>query len=278
MNILSPEKRKAVIATIVEGVGIRATKRLTGVSPPTILKIHREMGAACAKLHDKLVRGLKPGRIECDEVWAFVHCKQKRVARAKAAPPGAGDVWTWTAIDADTKLMISYLIGTRTPNDAAAFMLDVAGRITNLTQLTTDGLTMYPQAVYDAFGTAVDYAQLIKVYREDRQTEARYSPAECIGCKKQMVIGVPDPAKISTSIVERSNLTLRMQSRRFTRLTNGHSKKVEYHGYAVALFIAYYNFCRKHMSLSGRTPAMAAGLTDRVWSIDDLIAAAEIQN
>lgn len=191
---------------------------------------------------------------------------------AKAAPIGAGDCWTWTAIDPETKLMISYLIGLRTPGDAQAFMLDLAGRITNLTQLTTDGLTAYPPAVYEAFGIEIDYAQLIKVYREDRQTEARYSPATCVGCKKQHVIGAPDPAKISTSIVERSNLTMRMSMRRFTRLTNGHSKKVENHGHMVALFFAFYNFCRRHASLGGKTPAMVSGVTDHIWSIDDLIS------
>lgn len=272
MNKLSTERRRAVIASLVEGVGINPTQRLTGVCKPAILKLLSDMGCACAEFHDQLVRGLKPGRVECDEVWAFVHCKQKRVSKAVAAPMGAGDCWTWTAIDADTKLVISYLIGLRTPQNAAALMLDLAGRVTNITQLTTDGLTSYPPAVYEAFGTDVDYAQLIKVYREDRQTEARYSPATCIGCKKQHVIGAPDPAKISTSIVERSNLTLRMHQRRYTRLTNGHSKKLSNHGHSTALFMAYYNWCRPHQALDRKTtPAMAAGLTDRVWTIDELI-------
>src|ERR1051326_8758073 len=174
MNKLSTERRRNVIALLVEGVGINATARLAGVSKEAVLKLLADMGCACAAFHDENVRCLKPARIECDEVWAFVHCKQKHVKYAKAAPSGAGDCWTWSAIDGDSKLVISYLIGSRSPENCAAFMLDIAGRVTNLTQLTTDGLTSYPNAVYEAFGTHVDYAQLVKIYHEDRQTEARY--------------------------------------------------------------------------------------------------------
>lgn len=271
MNKLSTANRKAVIRALVEGCSVNATVRMTGIAKTTILRLIRDLGCACAKYHDENVRHLKPTRIQCDEVWSFVHCKQKRVARAKAAPSGAGDCWTWTAIDPDTKLMISYLVGLRTAGDASAFMLDLAGRITNLTQLTSDGFAAYPDAVYNAFGTHVDFAQLIKIYRADRADHARYSPAECVGCKKKHVIGAPDPKHISTSIVERSNLTLRMSQRRFTRLTNGHSKKIENHGHAFALFLMHYNFCRKHMSLNGQTPAQVAGLANRAWTLDDLV-------
>lgn len=271
MNKLSTGNRKVVIRALVEDCSVNATVRMTGVAKTTILRLIRDLGCACAAYHDKNVRRLKPTRIQCDEVWSFVHCKQKRVAGAKAAPTGAGDCWTWTAIDPDTKLMISYLVGLRTAGDASAFMLDLAGRITNLTQLTSDGFAVYPDAVYNAFGTHVDLGQIIKVFRADRPDHARYTPAECIGCKKKHVIACPDPEHISTSIVERSNLTIRMQMRRFTRLTNGHSKKIENHGHAFALFLMHYNFCRKHMSLNGQTPAQVAGLADGVWTLDDLV-------
>ncbi len=250
---------------------MNATVRMTGVSKPTILKLLKDLGCAGAAYHDDHVRGLKPARIECDETWAFVHCKHWHVARAKAAPSGAGDAWTWTAIDPDSKLMLAYHVGRRTPMDAQAFMLDLAGRVTNLPQLTTDGYGAYPDAVYEAFGTDVDYAQLIKVYRAERSDHARYSPAECVGCRKRYVIGAPDPAKISTSIIERSDLTIRKQSRRFTRLTNGHTKTVENHGHSDAMFFTYHNFCRKHETLKGKTPAQACGLADRRWSLDELV-------
>lgn len=277
MNKLSTTKRAAVVAALVEGNSINSTVRMTGVSKPTILKLLADLGCACSRWHDKHVRALKPARVQCDEIWAFTYCKNKTLPRAKAPVAGAGDTWTWTAIDPDSKLVISYLVGLRTPDDAAEFMLDLAGRITNLTQLTTDGMTSYPEAVYQAFGTHVDYAQLIKVYRAERPDHARYSPAECIGTRKQHVIGCPNPEHISTSIVERSNLTVRMSMRRFTRLTNGHSKKVENHGHAIALFFAYYNLCRPHASLGPKktTPAMVAGLADHAWSFDELIGLAD---
>lgn len=272
MNKLSIDKRKAVVAALVEGTSINATVRMTGVSKPTILKLIHDLGYACAKHHDKAVRGLKPQHVQCDEIWSFVYCKQKQVKKAKAAPAVAGDAWTWTALDSDSKLMITYYLGLRTPNDAAAFMLDLAGRITNITQLTTDGLSSYPNAVREAFGQEVNYAQLIKIYESDRSGQARYSPAECIGTKIEYVEGGPDPAHVSTSHVERSNLTIRMSMRRFTRLTNGHSKKIENHGHAVAMFLAYYNFCRVHQSLGkGVTPAMEAGLEDHAWTIEELL-------
>ena len=271
MNKLSTDKRKSVIAALVEGASINSTVRMTGVSKPTILKLIKDLGCACAAYHDEHVRGLKPARVECDEIWSFVYCKDKNVARAKAPVDGAGDAWAWTAIDPDSKLILSYLVGLRTPGDAAAFMLDLAGRITNITQLTTDGLSAYPPAVYEAFGNEVNYAQLIKVYKASRPDHGRYSPADCVGCRKEYVIGAADPDHISTSIVERSNLTIRMSMRRFTRLTNGHSKKIENHGHAIALFFMYYNYCRPHASLKGKTPAQVVGLADHKWSLEELI-------
>jgi IS1 family transposase len=271
MNKLATDKRKAVIAALVEGMSINSIVRMTGVSKVTILKLLGDLGCVCAAYHDEHVRGVKPLSVQCDEVWSFNFCKQKNVANTKLRDISYGDTYTWTAIDPDTKLLISFLVGTRTSQDARAFMLDLAGRINNVTQITTDGLGSYPEAIRNAFGDMVDYAQLIKVYKEDRASEARYSPATCIGCEHKTVQGFPDPTKISTSHVERSNLTVRMDMRRFTRLTNGHSKKIENHGHAFALFTLHYNYCRKHMSLGGLTPAMAACLTDHVWSLDELI-------
>ena len=271
MNQLKTDRRKAVIGAFVEGMGVNATARMTGVSKPTILKLVCDLGCACAAYHNDHVKGIKPRRIECDEVWSFIHCKQKNVQYAKNRDFGIGSAWTWTAIDPDTKLVITYHVGLRQPEDARAFMLDLSGRVNNVTQITTDGLASYPPAVQEAFGDMVDYGTLIKSYKEDRQGEAHYSPATCIGCTKQSVIGFPNPEHISTSIVERSNLTIRMQQRRFTRLTNGHSKKIENHGHAVALFFMYYNYGRKHMTLGNLTPAMAACLTDHVWSLEELI-------
>lgn len=271
MNRLSTDKRKEVIWALVKGCSINSTVRMTGAAKMTVLKLIRNAGCACTAFHHERVRGLKPGRIQCDEVWSFVHCKQKHVRAAKAAPAGAGDCWTWTAIDPETKLILTFHVGLRTESDAAIFMLDLADRITNLTQLTTDGLASYPPAVREAFGSFVNYAQLVKIYRETRPDHARYSPAEFIGCKVNRVEGAPDPAHVSTSIIERSNLTVRMSMRRFTRLTNGHSKKVENHGHAFALFVVYYNWCRPHMSLGGKTSAMVAGVADHIWTLDELI-------
>lgn len=270
MNKLSTADRVRVVAALCEGASINATVRMTGVSKVTILKLIRDLGGVCAAHHNRTVRALKPARIQCDEIWAFVHCKAKNVAKAKAAPVGAGDVWTWTAIDPDSKLIMTYLVGLRTESDAAAFMLDLADRVNNIAQLTTDGLGVYPPAVREAFGQYVDYAQLVKIYRSNPD-QGRYSPAECVGCRIEYVEGAPDPAHVSTSIVERSNLTVRMSMRRFTRLTNGHSKKIDNHGHAVAMFFAYYNFCRSHSSLGGQTPAQACGLADHQWALDELI-------
>jgi len=272
MNNLSIEKRKAVIAALVEGSSINATARMVGVSKPTILKLLRELGAACIDYHDTHLRNLKPKRIECDEVWSFVFAKQKHLRPEVQGTLGLGDTWLWVAIDPVTKLIIAYHVGQRTLEDARQFMLDLAGRVTSVTQLTTDGLVHYPKAVQEAFGDNVDYAQLVKVYGgQESPTEAhRYSPPKFNGSRKYAVIGAPHPNFISTSIIERQTLNLRMGIRRFTRLTNAHSKKFENHDYAIAMFLMFYNFCRIHGSL-GVTPAMAAGLTHHVWELEELI-------
>lgn len=271
MNKLRTEKAKAVIMALMEGVGVNATARITGADKKTILTLQKRLGCACAAFHDARVRGLRPKSVQCDEIWSFNFCKAKNVSKTKLRHTSYGDVWLWTAIDPDTKLMISYQIGLRGEADARAFMDDLAGRVVNIGTLVTDGHSVYPSAVKEAFGEMVDYAQLVKVYENHAPGASRYSPASCVGCVKKSVIGFPDGERISTSIVERSNLTIRMGMRRFTRLTNGHSKKLENHGHAISLFLFYYNFCRKHETLKGKTPAMASGLTDHVWSMDELL-------
>lgn len=268
------DKRKAVVAALVEGVSINATVRMTGVSKPTILKLLRDLGSACAAFHDEHVRGLKPKRVQADEIWSFNYCKQKNVSTAKAAPEGAGDVWTWTALDADSKLIIGYRVGLRGQIDANEFMLDLAGRIVSRVQLTSDGHASYLRAVEEAFGLAdVDFAQLIKLFGPETKgdgPERKYSPGKCNGTKKIPQIGLPDRNHVSTSFVERHNLTIRMQMRRFTRLTNAHSKKIENHWCAVALFFMFYNYCRVHSTI-GTSPTVASDLMDHAWTIEELI-------
>lgn len=273
MNTLKAERCKAVVAALLEGVGVNAAARLTDVSKPTILKVLAKVGCACATFHDRNVRGLKPARVECDETWGFIYCKQKNVRTAKNMVYGAGDCYTWIAVDRDSKLIISYLVGQRTGGDAAAFMDDLAGRVINLDNLTTDGFKGYPDAVRAAFGNDVNYGQIIKHYKTAAAVngEVRYSPATCIGCTKQSVIGFPSPESMSTSIVERMNLSVRMHVRRMTRLTNAHSKKLENHGHALAMFFLFFNYCRKHETLKGKTPAQAAGLANHRWTLDELI-------
>jgi IS1 family transposase len=254
----------------VEGVSINATCRMTGVAKHTVLKLLKDMGCACASYHDSRVRNLRVRRIQCDEIWAFVYAKQKNVT-LEQMQQGAGDVWTWTAIDADTKLIVSYTLGDRGAGTAKEFMQDVASRITNRMQLTTDGHRVYADAVEEAFGSEVDYAMLVKIYGASNDSpESRYSPATCIGCRTGVFSGNPDPKHISTSFVERQNLSMRMGMRRFTRLTNGFSKKLENHGHMVALYFMHYNYCRVHKTLRV-TPAMEAGLTDHVWEIEELL-------
>lgn len=273
MNKLSLERQIRVVSALVEGNSIRATVRMTGVAKNTVVKLLADLGQACAEYQDKTLRNLPCKRIQCDEIWAFVHCKAKNVKKAKAAPEGAGDAWTWTALDADTKLIVGWMIGPRDAGVAYEFMTDVAGRLTNRVQLTTDSHSAYLTAVEEGFGAGVDYAQLVKIYNDTlgRGYERRYSPANFCGTKIKVVAGDPDPDHISTSFVERQNLTMRMSMRRFTRLTNAFSKKIENLGHAVALHFMYYNFCRIHQTLK-ITPAMAAGVTDTLWEIKDVLA------
>ncbi len=270
MNTLSKEKRTQIIGMLIEGMSLRATSRLADVSINTVTKLLTEIGSACADYQDRTLRNLRCKRIQCDEIWAFVYAKEKNVPEEKKGHFGFGDVWTWTAIDADTKLVPSFLIGTRNARSAAMFIDDLKSRLANRVQLTTDGHKAYLTAVEDAFGADVDYAMLQKIY-ESTQEETRYSPAKCVGCEVKKIQGNPDPDHISTSYVERQNLTMRMGMRRFTRLTNAFSKKVENHAYQVALHFMYYNFCRIHRTLRV-TPAMEAGVQDHVWSLNEITA------
>ena len=274
MNCLSIDRRVQVVAALVEGMSINATCRMTGVAKHTVLKLLRDLGCAAAAYHDAHVRNLRVRRVQCDEIWAFVYGKDKNLTMEQVKA-GAGSVWTWTAIDADSKLIISYTLGDRGAETAKVFMQDVALRIANRIQLTTDGHRVYADAVEDAFGSEIDYAMLVKIYGASNDNpESRYSPATCIGCRTGVLAGDPDPQYISTSFVERSNLSMRMGMRRFTRLTNAFSKKLENHGHAVALYFMHYNYCRIHKSLRV-TPAMEAGLTDHVWSLEELLAIGE---
>jgi IS1 family transposase len=274
MNKLPFEKRVQIIHLLVEGNSLRATARLADVSFNTIAKLFVDAAKACADYQDRTLRNLKCRRLQLDEIWSFVYAKQKNVPGAKSAPANAGDVWTWVAIDADTKLVPSWRIGDRSSETAIAFTDDLASRLANRVQITTDGHRAYLEAIEGSFGADVDYAMLVKHYGSDPAGEKRYSPAECIGISKHQVEGSPDPKHISTSFAERQNLTLRMSSRRFTRLTNAFSKKVENHALSVALHYMNYNFCRIHKTLRV-TPAMAAGVTDRLWSISDIVTVLE---
>ena len=269
MNRLPMSKRVAVVSALVEGNSLRSTCRMTGVAMNTVLKLLAELGTECAAFHNEHVRNLRSQRIQCDEIWQFVGAKQKNVTPEQKAA-GWGDVWTWTAIDADTKLIASWFIGQRDPISAWWFMRDLTSRLATRVQLTTDGLTAYRTAVQEAFEGEIDFAQLVKVYGQPREGAVRYSPAQFITAQREVIRGNPDPRHISTSYVERQNLTMRMSMRRFTRLTNGFSKKVENHAHAVALHFVHYNFCRVHKTLRV-TPAMQAGLADRVWSLEELV-------
>jgi IS1 family transposase len=274
MNKLASAQRAAVLTLLCEGNSLRSVTRITGVSLDTVTKLLIDAGRACQAFHDNTVRGLRAKRVQCDEIWSFTYAKQKNVADAKAAPEGAGDTWTWTAMDADSKLIVSWLVGGRDADYADAFMQDVANRLAGRVQLTTDGLKTYLQAVEGAFGADVDYAMLVKQYGAPIGAPGRYSPGECTGAIKTRVEGKPDAKHVSTSYIERQNLTMRMHMRRFTRLTNGFSKKIENHGYAVALHCTFYNFVRMHKTLRC-SPAMAAGLTTRLWEMKDIVALVE---
>ena len=267
MNQLSTTRRAQIIAALVEGNSINSTCRMLGVGKHTVLRLLEDAGTACAEFHDRYVRGIRSKRVQCDEIWSFVGAKMKNASEAQVAG-GWGDVWTWTAIDADSKLIVSYLVGQRGPAWAKCFMEDVASRVTSRIQLTTDGLKMYGEAVEGAFGCDVDYAMLIKLYGND-SFDTKYSPGECIGTQTAVLQGNPNPKHISTSFVERQNLTMRMSMRRFTRLTNGFSKKLANHEHQIAIYFMHYNFCRVHKTLRV-TPAMEAGLTDRVWTVEEL--------
>ena len=270
MNKLTTAKRTQVIAALVEGNSVRATCRMTDVAKGTVLKLLVDLGKACARYQDEHLRNLPCKQIQCDEIWSFCYAKEKNVPEEMKGTLGFGDVWTWTAIDADTKLIVSYLVGGRTTQYARKFVEDLASRLANRVQLTTDGHRAYLTAVENAFGGEVDYAMLDKIYNAPPTSgTTRYSPAECCGTRKLKVKGSPDMAKVSTSFVERQNLTMRMSMRRMTRLTNGFSKKIENQAHAVALHFMHYNFARIHQTLRV-TPAMEAGIADHVWSLEEI--------
>jgi IS1 family transposase len=271
MNQLSNEKRTQIVAALVEGNSIRSIVRMTGASKNTVVKLLVELGAACAEYLDKHLVNLSSKRVQCDELWSFVGAKDRNIPTNRRDEFGIGSAWTWVAIDADSKLICSWLVGKRDPSCATEFIQDLAGRLKNRVQLTTDGLKIYLTAVADGFGDDIDYAMLVKVYGSDPEGEKRYSPAVCTGCEQKPKIGDPDPKHISTSYIERQNLTMRMGMRRFTRLTNAFSKKIENHVAAIALHYMHYNFVRIHQTLRV-SPAMAAGVSSRLWSIEDLVA------
>jgi IS1 family transposase len=268
MNQLSPTQRARIVACLVEGNSMRATQRMTGFAKRTVERVLREIGVSCAKLMDEKMRGLTSEQIQCDEIWSFIYAKEKNVpAPLKGL---VGDIWTWVAIDPVTKIIPAWLVGDRTAQSAYKFMRDLAPRLANRVQLTTDGHHAYLVAVKAAFlAQPIDYAMLVKLYGEGES--GKYSPGQVIGARRETVLGNPALAKISTSHVERQNLTMRMQMRRFTRLTNGFSKSLPSHKNALALHFAHYNFCRIHSTLRC-TPAMEAGLTDHVWELSELEA------
>jgi IS1 family transposase len=275
MKKLAASDRARILQLLCEGMAIRAVCRATGIAKNTVVKLLEDTGRACMAYHDAHVRDLKCKRIQVDEAWAFVYSKQKNVASAKAAPEGAGDVWTWVAIDADTKFVASYFVGGRDGECAKWFIEDLATRLATRIQLTSDGHRAYLEAVEGAFGADIDYAMLNKIYGASPESaKGRYSPAECIGTSKYIIEGKPDRDHISTSYVERQNLTLRMHNRRFTRLTNAFSKKVVNHAYSVALHMMYYNYVKLHSKLRV-TPAMAAGVTNKLWEVADIVALVE---
>jgi len=277
MNRLPTKERAQILNMLCEGMAIRAVARVTGKSKNTITKLLVDAGKVCSAYQDEALRNLQTKRVEVDEIWSFVYAKRKNVEAAVAAPEGAGDVWTWTAIDADSKLVMSWLVGGRDGEYALAFMDDLKSRLANRVQLTSDGHKAYLEAVEEAFGADVDYAQIVKLYGNAPDSmKGRYSPAECTGIRKNRVEGRPEMSKVSTSYVERQNLTMRMHMRRFTRLTNGFSKKVANHEASIALHFMYYNFVKIHKTLKC-TPAMAAGVTSRLWEMTDVVAMIEAE-
>jgi IS1 family transposase len=271
MNKLPLAKRVMILNGLCEGVSMRSISRLADVSINTVTKLLEDAGETCLALHDELVRGVRSERVQADEIWSFCYAKAKNVAAAKSAPEGAGDVWTWTALDADTKLMVSYFVGERSGESARFLAHDLRSRIASeRIQLTTDSHNAYLRAIEDAFGADADYATIQKIYRTDpAAARGRYSPPICTGVIKETIEGDPDEAHVSTSFVERSNLSIRMQNRRFTRLTNAFSKKLSNHVHALALYFCFYNFVRIHKTLKV-TPAMAAGVSDTLWTMEDI--------
>lgn len=273
MNKLPLHKRIMILNMLVEGMSMRAISRTAGVSINTVSKLLVQAGEACAEYHDQAVQNVKASHVQCDEIWSFCYAKQKNVAKAKAAPEGAGDVWTWTALDSDSKMILAYEVGDRSAATAIEFMDDLRARLANRVQLTTDGHKAYLEAVEGAFGGDVDFAQLVKLYGDSpdgKRAEKKYSPATCTGSIKRRVEGNPDPAAVSTSHVERQNLTMRMGMRRFTRLTNGFSKKLENHLHMLSLYFVHYNFVRMHKTLR-MTPAMAAGVSDTLHDMEWIV-------
>lgn len=271
MNKLPADRRAQIIGMMAEGVSIRAICRLSGAAKATVEKLFRDAGEAFSAYMDRELRNLRCRRLQLDEIWSFVYAKQKNVPAAKAAPEGAGDIWTWVAIDAETKLVPSFLVGSRDGEAAREFVADLAGRLAGRVQLTTDGHKPYLEAVEEAFGDDIDYAMLVKIYGDAPEGQKRYSPAECTGCRRRTVTGKPDRDHISTSYAERQNLSMRMGNRRMTRLTNAFSKKAESHAHGMAIYFMHYNFVRIHQTLRV-TPAMAAGVTDKLWELGDLVA------
>jgi IS1 family transposase len=270
MNKLPVAKRAQILSMLCEGASMRSVSRLADVSINTVSKLLVDAGCVCSDFHDEMVQGVRSKRVQVDEIWSFTYAKAKNVAAAKAAPDGAGDTWTWTGIDADSKLIVSWLVGARDAEYATAFINDLRERIATRIQLTSDGHRPYLAAVEDTFGADVDYAVLQKLYGADPENEKRYSPAKCIGVECKIIQGDPNPKHISTSYVERVNLTMRMANRRFTRLTNAFSKKFDNHVHMVALYTVWYNWVRIHKTLRV-TPAMAAGLTDRLWDMTEVV-------
>ena len=271
MNKLQLKTRVQILSMLCEGPSMRSISRVCDVSINTVTKLLVDAGKACAAFHDAKVRGLKSERVQVDEIWSFCGVKEANLFSAKTVRPDGGDVWTWTALDADTKLIATFYVGDRDYQAGRAFMEDLKSRLANRVQLTSDGHKTYFYAVQQTFGDDVDYAQLQKIYGKESQGERRYSPPVCLGAQKREITGNPDPKHISTSFVERQNLTMRMHMRRFTRLTNGFSKKFENHVWMVALYTVWYNFVKQHKTLKGLSPAMAAGLSDKLWSTTDLV-------
>jgi len=271
MNKLPLETRVQILSMLVEGSSLRSVSRVAGVSINTVTKLLVDAGTVCAAFHDENVKDVKAKRIQCDEIWSFCYAKNKNVPTAKRQDVAYGDVWTWTGLDADSKLIVSWMVGGRDSDYAMGLMDDLRSRLANRVQLTTDGHRAYLEAVEGAFGGDVDYAQLVKLYGASPESaKGRYSPAECIGARKERIEGSPDPKHVSTSYVERQNLTMRMQMRRFTRLTNAFSKKIENHCHSLALYFVWYNWVRIHKTLRV-TPAIAAGLTDKLMEMKDIV-------